>query len=145
MPQESSNFTSNVSNIHQSPSLDNRAEATVPTSEPTQHAAEDREKLLAARRAGFAAGGVLMEGTPLAALADKEIQAYRQKTPDWQQAEEMASALEREATLKRLHLSTQPDAEPISDCSTAQSARKPRLRYQHLSRRRNLRFPGRDC
>ncbi len=110
--------------INQSQALNQQADATQQRArEEARRMREEKLRLLGAQKAGYAAGGVVSEGTPLAVFADTEFNYALQEADIFSVANEQASALEREAELTRLGLHTQADAERMNASAALASRR----------------------
>jgi len=106
--------------INQATAIDQQAEATRQQArEEQRRLREEKLRMIGAQKAGYAKGGVISEGTPLAVFAETELNYALAETDIFKAASEQATALNREAELTRLGLSTQMDVERM----TASAAR----------------------
>ncbi|HWL54277.1 MAG TPA: hypothetical protein VNQ90_17690 [Chthoniobacteraceae bacterium] len=103
------------SQMNQTAALDNQAASTeAHAREEQRRLREEKLRLIGAQRAGFAAGGVLMEGTPLAVFSDTEYNFALQEMDIFKASSEQADSLRREAAIQRQDLGTQMEVEKLN-------------------------------
>lgn len=101
--------------INQTAALDNQAASQEARARDEQRRLrEEKLRMIGAQKAGYAKGGVISEGTPLAVFADTEFNYALKETDIFKAASEQASALHQEAELNRLGLNTQMDVEKMN-------------------------------
>ncbi len=83
--------------------------------EETRRNQERQRRLIATQRAGYAKAGVVMEGTPLAVLADTAGLFELQNQDTLAEAESKAAALRREGELRRLGLTADADVLKLNE------------------------------
>ncbi len=106
--------------LNQTAATDRQADAVAQQArEQQRRLREEKMRLLGTQAAGYAKGGVVSEGTPLAVFSDTELNYALQENDIFKTSSEQADALHREADLTRLGLNTQLEAEKLN----ARSAR----------------------
>jgi hypothetical protein len=101
--------------INQTRATDQQANAVVDQARDQQRRLRDEKmRLLGTQAAGYAKGGVISEGTPLAVFADTEFNYALQENDIFKTADEQSTALHRQAQLDRLGLNSQLQVEQLN-------------------------------
>jgi len=103
------------SQINQTRALDQQADMhEAQAREQQRRLREEKLRLMGAQKAGFAAGGVVSEGTPLAVFAETEFNYALQEADVFKTASEAAQSLRREAFMQRFDLGNQLEIEKLN-------------------------------
>lgn len=103
------------SQLNQTAALDNQAESIEAHGrEEQRRLREERLRMMGAQTAGFAKGGVVTEGTPLAVFAETDYNFALQEMDIFKSSSEQADAIRRGAAMERHDIGTQMEIEKLN-------------------------------
>jgi len=103
------------SQINQTAATDQQADAVARQAQDEQRRLRDEKlRMLGTQAAGYAKGGVISEGTPLAVFAETDLNYALKENDIFKVADQQSAALHQQAALDRLGLNTQLGVEKMN-------------------------------